>query len=117
MSIEKRTTPRIAPFVAPCRLVEGERRLPGYLTDLSLKGARVSCDAEPPQPGTTVVVEVRFGHEVRFSHLDAEVKWVKAGSGEGGHSLGLTFTGVTPEEQQVLESVVGEFGRRASQLA
>ena len=114
---EKRRTPRIQPYVARCGVVAGERRLAGYLADLSPRGARVSCEAPPPVPGEAVVLEVRFGRQPRYSRLPAEVKWVKA-SAEGalGHTFGLTFTGVTPEEQRVLESVVEEFHRRAAQL-
>lgn len=117
MSAEKRQTPRIAPYVAPCRVVVGARRVPAYLTDLSSKGARVSCDVEPPREGETVVIEVRFGRQVRYSRLTAEVKWVVAAGGEGGASFGLTFAGLSAEEQAVLESVMEELQRRASLLA
>lgn len=114
---EKRRTPRIQPFVAPCRLVLHGARVPAYLTDLSTLGARVTCEGvEPPMPGTSVTIEVRFGREVRHSRLTAEVKWVRTGPG-ATCVFGLTFTGVSPEQQRRLESIVEEFRRRAEQLA
>ena len=114
---EKRRTQRIQPYVARCRVVAGERRLGGYLADLSPRGVRVSCEAPPPVPGEAVILEVRFGRQPGYSRLPAEVKWVKASAeGGGSHVFGLTFTGVTPEEQRVVEAVVEEFHRRAAQL-
>ena len=112
---EKRVTPRIQPYVAPCRVLSGERRIPGYLADLSVRGARVACDTVAPEVGAAVVLEVRFGRQVRHSRLAAEVKWAKPS--ETGHVFGLTFTSVTPQEQLILESVVDEFRRRAAQIA
>jgi hypothetical protein len=114
---EKRRTPRIQPYVAPCRVATGERRLRGYLADLSSAGARVSCDGPAPAVGARVVLEVRFGSQVRHSRLPAEVKWVRADEEVGGrHVFGLTFSGVGAEEQRVLDSVVDEFRRRAELL-
>ena len=116
-SSEKRRTLRIQPYVAPCRVVAGGQRFPGYLTDLSTKGARVSCDLDPPPAGVPVVLEVRFGRQVRYSRLPAEVKWTRPPGEDETHTLGLTFEGVTAEEQEVLEAIVREFQRRAEQLA
>jgi hypothetical protein len=116
-SSEKRRAPRIQPFVTPCRVWHGVRHFPGYLADLSILGARVDCDAEPPLVGDAVVLDVRFGREVRHSRLPGEVKWVRIGRGEqDSNAFGLTFTSVTAEERQVLESVVAEFRRRAEEL-
>lgn len=117
-SPDQRQTPRIQPFVAPCRLVAGERRIPGYLSDLSTRGARVSCDEEPPPVGADVMLEVRFGREVLYSRLPAEVQWVQAGPDPSSPpDLGLRFKEVSTEDQKVLEAVVQEFRRRAAQLA
>ncbi len=115
MPPEKRKTPRVAPFVAPCRLHVGAARVPAYLTDLSPRGAQIQLEAPPPKPGTAVVLEIRFGREVRYSRLQAEVIWVRPGA-DDGHSCGLTFTGVTTEQQRILESILDEFTRRAADL-
>ncbi len=112
---DKRKTPRIQPYVASCRLVEGSRRLPGYLTDLSVAGASVHCEREPPAPGTAIVIEVRFGRRVAYSRLSAEVKWARAGT--DGFACGVTFSGATEAERRELEGVVEEFRRRAAELA
>ena len=45
---DKRQTIRIQPFVTPCKVIDGETRYVGYLTDLSTRGARVSCDSPLP---------------------------------------------------------------------
>ena len=114
---DQRLTPRIQPFVAPCRLLDGERRIPGYLSDLSPRGARVSCDEEPPAVGASVVLEVRFGREALYSRLPADVEWVQPGlEPSSPPDLGLSFKDTSPEDQRVLEAVVEEFRRRADQL-
>ena len=48
---EQRKTPRIHPFVAPCRVVSESRAVAGYLTDLSEAGARVTCETDPRPTG------------------------------------------------------------------
>jgi len=112
---EKRKTPRIQPYVVPCVVVDGPRRLPAYLTDLSIRGARVSSEEEPPHAHARVVVEVRLGRVVSPSRLPGQVKWVKARG--KGHDFGLTFVGITAELQRTLESVVEEFRRLAAALS
>jgi hypothetical protein len=114
-SHEKRETPRIQPFVAPCRMIVESRQFTGFVVELSVRGARVLCDDEPPPVGTRAVLEVRFGKQVAHSRLPAEVKWVKWT--RQGHHFGLTFTEVAADEQKVLDAIVEEFHRRASQLA
>jgi hypothetical protein len=112
---EKRKTPRISPWVAPCVVVDGARRLPAYFTDLSVRGARVSTEDEPPKAHARVVVEARLGKALAPSRLPGQVKWVKAA--DKGHEFGLTFVGVTGELQRTLESVVEEFRRLADALS
>lgn len=112
---EKRKTPRIRPYVAPCVVVDGARRLPAYLTDLSIRGARISTDGEPPAAHARVVVEVRLGRAVSPSRLPGQVKWAKRHA--KGHDFGLTFVGITAELQRTLERVVTEFRRLADALS
>ena len=76
---EKRETPRIAPFVTSCHVVDGARRYSAYLTDLSLSGARVSCEAPPPLPEAWIVLEVRLGRAASRVRLQAQVRWVGLG--------------------------------------
>lgn len=117
-STEKRKAPRIQPYVAACRIVHGGRRIPGYVTDLGPLGARISCDEEPPASGEPVVLEVRFSRHALHSLLPALIKW-KRPPGEQAETfvVGLTFSGVSPEHQRVLEGVLEEFRRRAALLA
>jgi len=112
---EKRKTPRIQPYVAPCVVVDGARRLPAYLTDLSIRGARVSSDDQPPAAHARVVVEVRLGRAISVSRLPGQVKWVRRH--EKGYEFGLTFVGITSDLQRTLESVVEEFRRLADALS
>jgi len=114
---EKRETPRIQPFVALCHVVDGARRYAAYLTDLSLTGARISCEASPPQPEAWVTLEVRLGRPPSRVRLQAQVRWVGLGRGRGAHHFGVTFHRLDAEGQRALASVVEEFQRRAAELA
>jgi hypothetical protein len=112
---EKRKAPRIQPYVAPCRVAHGSRRIPGYLTDLSRLGARVACDEAPPALGEAVVLEVRFSRRAVHSPLPAVVKWSRPpGLPDEVFVVGLTFSGVSADDQRVLEGVLDEFRRRAA---
>ena len=119
MPEDKRQTPRIQPFVAPCRVLQepGPRPLPGYLTDLSPRGAQVSTQGLPPPPEALVVLEVRFGSDPAATQLPARVKWVRGAEHGDWHAFGLTFDAISAAEQRMLESVVEEFRRRAAQLS
>lgn len=112
---EKRHNPRIQPFVAACRYVEGERRIAGFLTDLSRAGARIHADVEAPTAGAAITVEVRMGRVATHVRLPATVRWSKP-STRGGFVFGVSFDGIGPEEQKFLDGVIEEFRRRAAQL-
>jgi hypothetical protein len=113
--MEKRQHPRIQPFVASCRYLEGERRVPGFLTDLSRAGARIHSDVETPAEGTTISVEVRIGRLATHVRLPATVRWNRP-SERGGFVFGVSFDGIATEEQKILDGVIEEFRRRAAQL-
>ena len=112
---EKRQIQRIQPFVAPCRYVLGGQRLSGFLTDISERGGRMHTDVEPPEIGTTLTVEARLGRQATPIHLPATVRWARPAP-RGGFLFGMSFDGVGPEEQKVLDGVVEEFRRRAAQI-
>lgn len=115
---EKRKAPRIQPYVASCRLVHGARRIPGYLTDLSRLGARISCDEEPPPSPESIVLEVRFSRRAVHFPLPAVVTWSRPpATANESFVVGLTFSGVSVEQERVLEGVLDEFRRRAALLA
>jgi len=111
---EKRKTQRIRPWVAPCVVVDGARRVPAYFTDLSVRGARLSTEHPPPAAHARVVVEARLGRALSPSRLPGQVKWVKPA--DKGHEFGITFVGVTSELQRTLQSVVEDFRRLADAL-
>jgi hypothetical protein len=112
----QRQTERIQPFVAACRYVVDEQRVPGFLTDLSNAGARIHSDAEGPPVGTLITVEVRMGRQATHVRLPATVRWGQPSS-RGGFVFGVSFEGIANEEQRILEGVIEEFRRRAAQLA
>lgn len=114
MTGEKREGLRIQPFVASCHVVDGTRRYAAYLTDLSLTGARISCDAQPPQPEAWITLEVRLGRPPSRVRLQAQVRWV--GLGRSSHHFGVTFH-LDHEGERTLAAVVDEFQRRAAELA
>jgi hypothetical protein len=115
---EKRREPRIQPYVAPCRVLDKARRVSGYVMDLSPTGSRISVESEPPAPGSSVVIEVRFSRSSPHSLLPGQVRWVKGPDGPNNtFTFGMTFEGLNPEQQQVLSAVVEEFRKRADDLA
>jgi hypothetical protein len=114
---DKRRTRRIEPYLAPCRILVGRRRLPGYVTNLSDRGARVYCDEKPPLVGRTVILEIRFRTGVPYSRLRAQARWVRMASDETGlHSFGASFRGLKAEERQAVVGVLAEFRKRAAML-
>jgi hypothetical protein len=113
--LAQRQTQRIQPFVAPCRYVFGGRRLPGFLTDLSERGGRIHTDTEPPAPGTVLTVEARLGRKALYVGIPATVRWARPAP-RGGFVSGVSFDGIGPDEQKVLDTVVDEFRRRAASI-
>jgi hypothetical protein len=113
--MEKRQHPRIQPFVASCRYLQAEQRVPGFLTDLSRAGARIHTDVEAPATGATITVEVRMGGVATHVRFPATVRWSQP-SGRGGFVFGVSFDGTGPEEQKILDGVIEDFRRRAAQL-
>ena len=113
---EKRSVRRIQPLVAPCRVRHRARRIPGHLLDLSQRGARLASEDALPKAGSRVVIEARFG-SLPLTRLSGEVEWVKpAPKPAVGHLCGVSFRGMTDEQQLALEFVIYEFRRRAAQL-
>jgi hypothetical protein len=114
---EKRTTPRIQPYIVPCLLIEvgGGRRLAGYLTDLSSRGGRVACDGLAPEPGDAIALEFRIGRTVEPSRIKAAVKWVRPAT-LGQRTVGLRFERVAPAERKALEGLVEEFRQRVAEI-
>ena len=112
---EKRQTQRIQPFVAPCRYVLGDRRFPGFLTDLSERGGRVHTEAELPAVGALLTVEARLGRQAVPVRIPATVRWTRPAP-RGGFVFGVSFDGIGPAEQEVLDGVVEEFRRRAASI-
>ena len=114
---EKRRTPRIQPFVAPCHVVDGERRTAGYVTELSLEGARVACDGDAPAVEMPVVLEVRLPRQAARSRLTGRVKWTQPAEGREGHTFGVTFEGMSADERASVATVLDEFRRLAAELS
>lgn len=112
---EKRQALRIQPFVAPCRYVLDDRRVAGFLTDLSSRGGRVHTEREPPPVESRVTVEIRLGRQPTHLRLPAAVEWGRT-SPRGGFVFGVSFEEIGPEEQRVIDGVVEEFRRRAASI-
>jgi len=112
---EKRTTPRIQPYIVPCLLIDGDRRVAGYMTDLSSRGGRAACESRPPEAGALVLLELRIGRQVEPSRIKAAVKWVRRGA-RGMQAVGLRFERVPPAERKALEALVEEFRRRVAEI-
>lgn len=113
---EKRSSPRAQPFVTRCRLRFSGRTVWGYLTDLSVRGARVHVDDEPPVAGTRVDIEVRFRRTARPSRLSAEVKWARGAGSGNGHRVGVRFLELAGDERALLDQIVTEFHAQAARI-
>jgi hypothetical protein len=110
-----RRTPRIQPFVVPCRYVLGEHRIAAFLTEISRGGGRVQTESMVPEVGAPVTIEARLRHKALPVRLPATVRWV-APSSRGGSVFGVSFDGAGRDEQDVLDRVVAEFERRAASI-
>ena len=114
---EKRKVRRIQPLVMSCRVIHRARRIPGHFVDLSPRGARIASEDALPKAGSRIVIEVRFG-ALPYTRLPGDMKWTKTARGATpGQVGGVTFRGITGEQQLALEFVLYEFRRRAAQLA
>lgn len=115
---EKRRTPRVQPYVVPCRMeLPNGRLLTGYVTDLSPVGAQVSCDGPPPATGIQVALEVRLRRGPAWPRLQAEIKWTRPPAADGASpTCGLTFVHVDDAQRALLEEALEDFRRRAAQL-
>jgi protein involved in temperature-dependent protein secretion len=113
---DKRTSPRVQPFVMRCRLSFAGRTATGYLTDLSVRGARVYVQDQPPAAGARLEIEVRFRHTSRHSRLGAEVKWTRLADDGRGHRVGVRFLGLGRDERALLDHVVEEFHAQAARI-
>ncbi len=111
----ERQAARIQPFVAPCRYVIGEERVACFLTDISKIGGRIQTDREPPATGKVVTLEARLGRQATHLRIPATVRWARP-SERGGFVFGVSFEGIGPDEQRVLDGVVDEFRRRAASI-
>ncbi len=111
----RRQSERIQPFVAPCRYVLGEQRVPGFLTDISRSGGRVHAEAEPPAVGATLTIELRLARQPLALRLPASVRWARP-SERGGFVFGVNFESVGQDEQKALDALVEGFLRRAASI-
>jgi len=114
-SQNRRRSERIQPFVAPCRYVVADARIPGFVTDISRQGGRVHTDVEPPAVGVELVVELRVARQPVALRLPAQVRWAKP-SERGGFVFGVSFDGAGPDEQKALDELVSGFLRRAASI-
>ena len=115
MDNTERQAVRIQPFVAPCRYVVGESRVPGFLTDISTRGCRVQTDAEPPAKGVALAIEVRLAGRPTHLRIPGTVRWART-SPRGGFVFGVSFEGMGHDEQHVVEDVIEAFRRRAASI-
>ncbi len=115
MAHTERKAVRIQPFVAPCRYVVAEARVPGFLTDISTSGCRIQTDAEPPAKGTALSIEVRVAGKPTHLRIPGAVRWARA-SPRGGFVFGVSFEGIGSDEQRAVDDIVEAFRRRAASI-
>jgi hypothetical protein len=114
MEKDKRGPQRVQPFVVRCLIVDGPRRIPAYLTDLSVAGAQVSVEGEAPAAGAMVVVEVRLGPgDATARRLSATVQWAQGETPP--RTFGVTFR-IAEDERRAIEAVLADVRRRAAEI-
>jgi c-di-GMP-binding flagellar brake protein YcgR len=113
---DTRSTARIQPYLAACRVIHDEERLTGYVTDLSARGCQVVTEADAPPAASRVILEVRLGRGVAHARLPAEVIWRNTAPDTGHRVFGLTFQLLDPDQQQALQGIVDEFQRRVAEI-
>lgn len=101
---ERRTAPRVH-IRAAVTVAEGERRLCGWVRNLSVGGLFVETGA-PLEINTEVRVEMllREGYAVRRLRAPAWVAWVGAGG------MGLQFDVLAPDDLDLILRTVRRFG-------
>jgi Tfp pilus assembly protein PilZ len=114
-AVEKRSTPRVQPFVVQCSVSAGDLQHSAYLTELSVDGARVVSTKDPPDAGTPLVLDIRFSRRIDPVRVPAKVVWVEPRSGPRGTAVfGVSFDGISAEDRRLLDTVLGEFRRKAA---
>ena len=113
---DNRRSQRLRPFVVACTVVHGERRVRGFLTDLSLRGARISCEEVVPEDGAEVVIEVRFSRRAPLARLPGRVRWSRRPD-ETRASFGVVFERPSAEDRRLVESAIEAFRSRAEMIS
>ncbi len=116
---DQRRTPRVQPYVVPCRLTLADgRHIGGHVTDLSSRGAQLAADGEPPGEGSRMSIEIHLRRSALWPRATAEVKWIRpAAQVDAPFTCGVTFVDVAPEAQALIEAALDEFRRRAALLS
>jgi len=114
-TVEKRSTPRVQPFVVQCGVSAGDLQHSAYLTELSVAGARVVSTKAPPAAGTALALDIRFARRMEAVRVPARVVWVEPRSGPRGTVVfGVSFDGISAEDRRLLDTVLNEFRRKAA---
>jgi hypothetical protein len=113
---ENRRTQRLDPFVVACTVVQAEHRVRGFLTDLSPRGAKISCQDAAPEDGAEVVIEVRFGRREPLARLPGRVRWSRRPD-DTRASFGVVFERPSAEARSLVDSAIEAFRRRAELIS
>ncbi|MBN2370550.1 MAG: PilZ domain-containing protein [Vicinamibacteria bacterium] len=113
---ERRLEPRIQPFVQRCVALAGDRRIPGYVTDLSARGARIISPEKPPPVGTPVILEMAFRRPERRVRIMGSMKWAHSQRDKKDFVFGLAFVDLKREDEELLARVIADFAERAARL-
>jgi Tfp pilus assembly protein PilZ len=116
-SDDRRRHERIEPFVLRCHVVDGARRVEGYLTNLSSGGGQVTTRGPAPSAEAAVVLELSLADRPVRLRLPARVAWVRRDPGEpGSFRFGARFEQVGAAEQEAIQAALGEFRRLVASL-
>jgi hypothetical protein len=113
---ERRLEQRIQPFIKRCVAIAGDHRIPGYVTDLSTRGAKIISPEEPPPVGAPIILEMTFRRPERRMRIKGSIKWTRSQHVKQDFIFGLAFLELTREQQELLEEVIANFADRAARL-
>jgi len=117
--MEKRKSDRLQPLVIRTMWTYQENESPGYLTNLSEKGAFLATD-DPIPIGDTVNLDITLPWQIGEITLDAVVEWTSVDSQErtADHprGVGLSFGDLPAEAGEKIEAFIHRFHELVAQL-
>ncbi len=117
--MEKRKSDRLQPLVIRTKWKYQEKQKPGYVTDLSERGAFLATN-DPIPIGDTVTLDITLPWEIGEMTVDAVVEWTNVDSQESmpDHppGVGLSFGDLPPAAGEKIGAFIRRFHELVAEL-